>query len=169
MIAHNKVDRCSCDWNTDARSYRFGGWANLHCGSFWVLSWQHVYMFLLSLQRMLHQLKCLQSSCLCLLKSPPQTYTINAYNEEKWYRSTHTQRQHPMGVSGQIHGPGKASVKLCTEACWYPEPILTLRSTEKFSYPYRRSNPEHSVVQSLVLEWSFWYRKVTHWCKIWVI
>lgn len=98
------------------------------------------------------QLKCLQSSCLCLLKSPPQTYTINAYNEEKWYRSTHTQRQHPMGVSGQIHGPGKASGKLCTEACWYPEPILTLRSTEKFSYPYQRSNPEHSVVQSLVLE-----------------
>jgi hypothetical protein len=98
------------------------------------------------------QLKCQQSSCLCLLKSPPQKYTINAYNEEKWYSSTHTQRRHPMGGSGQLHGPWKASSNLCAEACWYSQPILTLRGTEKFYYSYRRSNPEHSVVQSLVLE-----------------
>jgi len=55
-----------------------------------------------------------------LVKSPPQTYTINAY-DEKGYRSTHTQRRHPMGVSGQFDGPGKASSNLCAEACWYPE------------------------------------------------
>lgn len=55
--------------------------------------------------------------------SSPQTFTINAYNGEKWYHTTHTLCRHPMGVSGQLHGPGKASGNLCAETCWYPEPI----------------------------------------------
>jgi hypothetical protein len=43
-------------------------------------------------------------------KVTPQTYTINAYNEEKGYSSTHSQRQ--------LHGLGKASGNICAEACW---------------------------------------------------
>lgn len=71
-------------------------------------------------------LKCLQPFPLCLVKSPTQVYTINANDEKKGYRSTHTQRRHPKGVLVSFTAPGKASSNLCAEACWYPEPILTL-------------------------------------------
>lgn len=109
----------------------------------------------------------MSTALFCLVKSPTQTDTINANNEEKGYRSTHTQRRHPMGVLVSFTAPGKPPLR--AEACLYPEPILTLWCTEKFSYPHRGSNPEHSVVQSLGLKWSIWYRKVTHWCEKWVI
>jgi len=113
-------------------------------------------------------LKCLQPFPLCLVKSPTQTYTINAMMRRKGIAlrilNAGTRREY----WSASRPPGKPPVTFAQKLAG-TQSRYWLSETEKFSYPYRGSNPEHSVVQSLVLEWSIWYRKVTHWCAKWVI
>lgn len=101
------------------------------------------------------QLKCLQTfSFLCLVKSPRKHTPLTHIMRRKGIALRILNVGIPWDYVVSFTASGKLPVTFAQKLAgsWYPEPTLTLCSAEKLSYPYRGSNPEQSVVQSLVLE-----------------